>query len=715
MFRRVAQVTYTLLGSRRYSPTRDLDRGFWFVQAHARNVLASRKAFLCREATTSASDSASLPKASVTEAQPLEAETPATVPEKAALQTALDMLRIRHIAEAHQFVRDQLLARGSLSVDARRMILAAGARIGATNLVEEVLDHSKSDTTIPAPSPNEYNAALRACEVTFDVSRAERIFGKMTARNASSYARMALIYGNSGRIRDAISMASEALGGLKLTSGFDAVKEAADAKGEPDATSAAPVKEEQPVSEPEPQSSSIEKIDSLSASQKAYLLNCLIDSCLRYRYNQIAFDLLRVMREDLMLRPRLMTLSNMLIRVSNANNAEKSFELLSDMRRPGIWATLRGARPIELGTLLPALGCALRNHHYALGDLAWTEIQSRYLPAERQIALASVNTTAESAEGQSLFQVPDIFFYTRANLLAQQDVDEALGPVTSEEGAELPVDTPPNENAATKPPTEQRADIILSERMRACFETLRLLHGRRYRRALELYPEVDARDATPRMGLLRCVVTSLAHSVDRVDAAHFALEHELVQEPAPEALTRSESLPGKLDLLAPLNCVIAASSMLGDLDRAFQTYETLQDHGKQHHLLPNIETFHALLMGCGKKGHWEAAKLVLEKIQEARLRLTGETHERLIFVMLRCRRFNEAVEYLRGHTQQHREGPTESDYMPIPFTAYRMVARGALRRTDGDAILREMQQLAHQAGYQNLDLAQVGALGPTSG
>jgi hypothetical protein len=577
-----------------------------------------------------------------------------------------------------------------------------------------MLDYWRSDSASVAPHLDEYNAALRACDIAADITRAERIFSRMENRNMSSYATMAVIYGNSGRMKDAISMATKALGGLKLTNYFDEAKAATSTADEPDATST-PSIETTPTT-PTANSKPLDgaQTGALTRLQQAQLLNRLIDSALVYRFHRVAFDLLRCMREELALRPRLATFSNLLIRVANTNDPQTSFELLKDMRSPGIRAALRGVRPIELGALLPAFGCALRNRHYELGDLVWTEIQSRYLPAEKQIVFTQVPTTGRNAEEQSLFEVPDIFFYTRANLLAQQDIDETLRASATDAGNEEESAKPANESSEAKTPTEQRAEVVLSERMRTCFEVLQRLHGRRYRRMLGLQSDVDTRDTAPRLSMLRCVVNSLAAHVDRVDAAHFALEHELVQEPTPDTGTRSHSLPGKMDLLTPLNCVILASSMIGDLDRAFQTYETLQDHGKKHHLAPNIETFHALLMGCGRKSHWEAAKLVIEKIQEAQLRLTGETHEKLVYVMLRCRRFSEALDYVRGRSEQQLDGHGTSSDAPLPFTTFRLIARAALRRPEGDTILQEIQQLASRVGYGNVDLAELSLSGTGS-
>jgi len=665
---------------------------------------------------TSADGSASLPGTQ-------SAETPAVSAESEALRSALGLLRNHRIAEAHRVVREQLLANGPLPTEVRRKIMSAGSRSGATALVEEVLERTVSETAEPSSSVFDHNAVLRACEVAMDLHRAERIFSNMPERNHYSYAIMAVIYSNAGRMRHALDMASRALGGLdlhkaleKLPSQTKSTAAPADAETIPAAASAS---EEQSAmeAEEEPATAAEDHLEetpstatgALTPAQKSFLMSRLIDSSLRYRYNHVALNLLRVMREELRMRPRLTTISNLLVRLCNANNAQASYELLNGIRRPGIWATLRGARPIELGVLLPALGCALRNDHYALGDLAWNEIQSRYLPAERQIVLGSVSAAGEKSASQSLFEVPDIFFYTRANLLARQDSKEFQSTKPEEATSSAPAAQPAPGTADSSTSTEPRTEVILSERMRSCFELLRLLDHRKYQRVLGLDIAVDARDTAPRIELLRGVVNSLACHVDRVDAAHFFLEHELVREAVPNTAAPQALLPGKMDLLAPLNCVIAASSQMGDLDRAFQTYETLQDHGKKHQLVPNIETFNALLLGCGKQGHWEAAKLVLEKIQEEQLKATGETHEKILYVMLRARRFQEAIEYLRQNSNQpkHAEDQARAGRAPVPFTAYRMVARIALLRPDAPAVVRELQHLAAQAGYHNLDLTRI--------
>ncbi len=76
---------------------------------------------------------------------------------------------------------------------------------------------------------------------------------------------------------------------------------------------------------------------------------------------------------------------------------------------------------------------------------------------------------------------------------------------------------------------------------------------------------------------------------------HLPPTHPHIYKPFPHT-------QGKPVHVAMVNCIIAACSQLGDLARAWETYEAMGDL----HVEPNIDTYNALAAGCVQHGRADA-------------------------------------------------------------------------------------------------------------
>jgi pentatricopeptide repeat protein len=105
----------------------------------------------------------------------------------------------------------------------------------------------------------------------------------------------------------------------------------------------------------------------------------------------------------------------------------------------------------------------------------------------------------------------------------------------------------------------------------------------------------------------------------------------------------------KLDVgIEELNCIIAACSQAGDLERAFQTYDEAQRCG----LTRNVETFNALLSGCVVTRHVKGGIRVVEEMKELGVAINQETVHLLTRLFMRIGHFNKALQAVEDATEK---------------------------------------------------------------
>ena len=140
-----------------------------------------------------------------------------------------------------------------------------------------------------------------------------------------------------------------------------------------------------------------------------------------------------------------------------------------------------------------------------------------------------------------------------------------------------------------------------------------------------------------------------------------------------------------------LNCVIAACSRSGDLDRAFQTYDEVES---RFGLERNIATYNALLEGCVQVRHIRGGLRVLEEMENMGIKPNEETTHLTVRLHLRARKLREAMDVVL----RRRSG---GDI--VMLQTYHMLLRNALQMEDLDAAVQVSKE-AEAAGFDRIAL-----------
>lgn len=99
-----------------------------------------------------------------------------------------------------------------------------------------------------------------------------------------------------------------------------------------------------------------------------------------------------------------------------------------------------------------------------------------------------------------------------------------------------------------------------------------------------------------------------------------------------------------------LNCIIAACSYAGDLDRAFQTYDEVD---AMFSLDKNVETYNALLEGCIQVKHVRGGlRIVSELEQRMGTPLEGSSLQLVVRLLTRASRASECVDLVKRVREQ---------------------------------------------------------------
>lgn len=135
------------------------------------------------------------------------------------------------------------------------------------------------------------------------------------------------------------------------------------------------------------------------------------------------------------------------------------------------------------------------------------------------------------------------------------------------------------------------------------------------------------------------------------------------------------------------NCIIAACSMVGDLHRAFHTFDEAQRLG----FVGNVDTYNALLNGCLSDKHYAGGIRVAEEMRESGVTWNGETVLLLVRLCIRCGRFDDARAWLVKAVD---EG------VPVGSVAFQTMAKKLMRLGRLDD-LREIVSLGERIGLSS--------------
>lgn len=137
-----------------------------------------------------------------------------------------------------------------------------------------------------------------------------------------------------------------------------------------------------------------------------------------------------------------------------------------------------------------------------------------------------------------------------------------------------------------------------------------------------------------------------------------------------------------------VNCVIAACSHAGDLDRAFQTYDEVET---TFGLEKNINTFNALLEGCIQVKHVRGGMRILSEMEKKKIKVGGETVLLVVRLMTRGGKALECVDFLKK---------TKSRGGNMPLQAYLVLLRYYVRGDSMDHAV-EVYRMGQEDGYSD--------------
>jgi pentatricopeptide repeat protein len=150
----------------------------------------------------------------------------------------------------------------------------------------------------------------------------------------------------------------------------------------------------------------------------------------------------------------------------------------------------------------------------------------------------------------------------------------------------------------------------------------------RIKEALSILTLMSQHNVEPNSDTAHPIFEAIRASPDAVDAAWDALE-----------ALHSE---GQTVDITAVNVVIRASVALGDLQRAFGTYQICAELGVK----PTLDTYHFLLSGCIAARHRELGNRLIAEMKEAKIKPDARTYERLIVLCLTGETYEDAFFYL---------------------------------------------------------------------
>lgn len=137
---------------------------------------------------------------------------------------------------------------------------------------------------------------------------------------------------------------------------------------------------------------------------------------------------------------------------------------------------------------------------------------------------------------------------------------------------------------------------------------------------------------------LKSFVTAISPSVHRVDAAEKAI--------------RALHAENQTLHISMLNVIVAACSQVGDLARAFETYEaaTALD------LVPDVETYNALMWGCTRHGQNDSVEKLVREMALSGIESNAQTRELLVESAVVARDIPRMLQCLQ-EVEKHGQAP----------------------------------------------------------
>ena len=157
----------------------------------------------------------------------------------------------------------------------------------------------------------------------------------------------------------------------------------------------------------------------------------------------------------------------------------------------------------------------------------------------------------------------------------------------------------------------------------------------RIKDALSILTMMNQHNIEPNSDTANPIFEAIRVNTDALDSAWDALE-----------ALHSE---GQTVNITAVNVVIQASIALGDLQRAFGTYQICTELGVK----PTLDTYHFLLSGCISARHRELGNRLIAEMKEAKIKPDARTYERLIVLCLTGEIYEDAFFYLEEMKEEN--------------------------------------------------------------
>ena len=198
-----------------------------------------------------------------------------------------------------------------------------------------------------------------------------------------------------------------------------------------------------------------------------------------------------------------------------------------------------------------------------------------------------------------------------------------------------------------------------------------LCRTHRIKDALSTLTLIRQSNIEPNSDTAHPIFEAIRASTDAIDAAWDALE-----------ALHSE---GQTVDITAVNVVIQASIALGDLQRAFGTYQMCVELGVK----PTLDTYHFLLSGCISAQHRELGDRLIAEMKEAKIKPDARTYERLIVLCLTGETYEDAFFYLEE---------MKAENLCPPLSVYEAIIQRCVLEKDAryGVAMQEMEEFGYE-------------------
>lgn len=349
---------------------------------------------------------------------------------------------------------------------------------------------------------------------------------------------------------------------------------------------------------------------------------------------------------------------------------------------------LRGSPKLELGAISAILHCAYRNGRVDLASHAWKMLRKSYpdyeIPASMWYCLigalsksgdfsSAMDAVALMREQGISVSLRDLEASLTVPLSADVDkIDEQFFRLADRAGDSKPAleDKPSLVDDSLPGGSMIATDVSAPDETDSAAKNLTAVMDAETANA-DPAPVIE--DAGGASGAADKSLASVLSEAP-VDSVTFA---EMSGLDAPQSVGINE-----------LNCIIAACSAAGDLDRAFQTYDEVES---RFGLERNSDTFNALLQGCVETRHVKGGMRILDEMERVGAAIGSDTIHLIARLQLRNGHPEIALDIMKRAVQK-------GDIVSVQ--TYQMLVRVYIRDSEVEKAV-EVIELAKSQGWSH--------------